>query len=649
MNIKENIMLNMFKTDAAETLQKELLKNYLDEKKIQKLINSGVDINFRDENDRTLLFDLAKKRKVESIKILIKNGVNVNAEDRYGKTVLTEAINKEDGMMIRFLLDNGASINFVNESGRTVLQDVALEGNARVFRILLAHNPDLDIKDSYGRTVLFDAVEGGNFDIVRDLINHVDNPNIADQNGQTVLYNAALNENQELAKFLISNGLNVNHLDNNRQNILFNAVILGAQNIEFIELLLKKGLKINQKDKDDRTILDELLKILSILKNEDVKVEGKYKLVKPERNYLKLTSILMDYGLAIDRADQDGKTVLFKEIQRKNFDTIEFLMAAGADVNHGDKDGKTALFDAVLGGVGNINMIDYLIEKGADIDQRDKNERTIIDDLAEIILIQNNSKKPSDRRLYDIRDSEDYVGLLKRMLTNKPKINIPKKNGRTVIYDIINHNNLELIKIILNNGCDANLRDINGDTPLSVLIDEGVKIKRPRDRELFIERLVFLLKFRVDVNSVDLDGKTVFHKAIISNDLEVVEKLLTKKADLNIKDKQGRTALHHTQWKGNYRIARLLISAGADMNEVDYAGFSILNYAAILGHVNLVVVLIASGVLMYNRNKKSAAIKNFFIEREKNLDKLLQGNITDQKMRNSIQQVITNLKKEIHE
>ena len=74
-----------------------------------------------------------------------------------------------------------------------------------------------------------------------------------------------------------------------------------------------------------------------------------------------------------------------------------------------------------------------------------------------------------------------------------------------------------------------------------------------------------------------------------------------------------------------------------------------MNYAAILGHIRLVVVLLASGVLMYNHNKKSQAVKKFFLEREGNLDKLVQGNITDSKMRNSIQQVIDNLKKEIRE
>ncbi len=642
-------MLKMFKSNDVETLQKELLKNYLNEEKIQKLISSGVDVNLKDSNDRTILFDLAKKRRIESIKLLIKNGVNVNSEDRYGRTVLAEAISREDGMMIRFLLDNGSSVNFVNESGRTVLQDVALDGNARIFKILLAHNPNLNIKDNYGKTVLFDAIEGGNLEIIRDVIHNVDNPDIEDENGQTVLFEATLNEDLELAKFLVSNGLNINHTDKKGQNILFNSVLLGTQNLDFIEMLAKKGLNINQKDYEGNTVIDELLKILEIVNNPEIVPEGKYKIVSKNLNYLKLASVLMEHGLAIDREDSEGKTVLFREVIRKKYYSIDFLLSAGAEINHADKYGRTVFFDVILGGMANIKMIDFLIQKGANLDHRDKNERTIIDDLVEIILIQKSNKQISDKRFEDIDETGDYIGLLKIILTNKVKINKPKKNGRTIIYDVINYNNLELIKILLNNGCDANIRDINGDTPVSVLIDEGVKIKRAKDRELFIKRLLILLKFRVDVNSVDIQGKTVFHKAIIANDFEVVEKLLTKKADLNIKDKQGRTALHHTQWKGNYKIAKLLITAGAKMDEPDYAGFTILNYAAILGHINLVQVLISSGVLMFNHNKKSQAVKNFFKEREKNLDKLLESNIAESKMIEAIKQVVINLKKEIHE
>ncbi len=235
------------------------------------------------------------------------------------------------------------------------------------------------------------------------------------------------------------------------------------------------------------------------------------------------------------------------------------------------------------------------------------------------------------------------------MLLFKPRINEQKEDGRTIIFDLLAYNNLELIKLIVNAGVDLNIVDKKSNTPLSYLIDEGLKITHQKDKELFLERLVFLLKFRIDVNTVDSEGRTVFHKAVMANDLDIVEKLLTKKTNLDIRDKQGRTALHHTQWKGNYKIARLLISAGADINAADYAGFTILNYAAILGHTKLVVVLILSGVLMYNHNKKSKSVAKFFKDRQKNLDTLLNANITDTKMRKAIEEVTENLKKEINE
>jgi len=642
-------MLGMFKTDGIEALHKELVKNYIDEKKIQALIDSGVNINRRDEKGRTLLFELSAKRRIESIKILIKNGIDINAEDNYGKTVLSDAADKIDGMMIRFLLENGASVNHINSSGRTVLQDAALEENDKVFNILMSQNPDLTLTDHYGRTVLFDAVEGGSIEIIREVVNNIDDINIVDNNGQSVLFYSVLKEDDSVTKFLISNGIDVNILDKKNQSALFNAIILGSDNLPTIDLLLKKGVKLNLKDYAGKTILDEILKLLAITKTENMKLEDKYRYVNPERNYLKLTGLLIDNGLAIDRIDSQGQTVLYKEVERENYDTINFLIASGADVNTQDKDGRTVLFDAILKGPSNMEMIDHLISKGADVDHQDFSERTIVDDLAEAVLITQNNKKPSSKRFLDLKENEDYFALLKKILIFKPKINSPKENGKTVLFDIVIQNNIELIKLLVNAGADLNIIDKDKNSPLSYMIDEGLKISHQKDKEQFLERLVFLLKFRIDVNTIDKDGRTVFHKAVMANDLEVVEKLLTKKTNLDIKDKQGRTALHHTQWKGNYKIARLLIAAGANINEADYAGFTILNYAAILGHTKLVVVLILSGVLMYNHSKKSKSVAKFFKEREKNLDTLLDANITDSKMQKAIQEVTENLKDEIKE
>ncbi len=644
-------MLSMFKNDSMEVLNKELLKNYIDEKKIQELIDSGVNINRKDTKGRSILFELSAKKRIESIKILVKNGIDINAEDNYGRTVLSEAASRMDGMMIRFLIEQGADINHTNSSGRTILQDVVLEENKKVFNILMNYNPNLNISDFYGRTVLFDAVESGNLDILREVVNNIDDINITDNNGQTVLFYSVLKENDLVTKFLISNGINVNILDKKRQTALFNAVILGAKNLPTIELLLKYGAKLNIKDYADNTLLDEILKISSLANNEkdEKNLEGKYKLVNENRNYIRLTGFLIDSGLAINRMDTQGRTILYKEVDKGNYETIDFLIASGADVNAQDDNGRTVLFDAILKGSSNMKMIDHLISKGADIDHMDYHEKTVLDDLIQAVLITRNRKKPISKRFLDISETEDYIALIKKILLFKPRINLPRKDGKTIIFDLLVENNLELIKLFVGAGVDLNVVDNEENTPLSYMVDHGLQITNQREKEYFLERLVFLLKFRVDVNCVDKDRKTVFHKAVMADNLEVVEKLLSKKSDLNIRDKQGRTALHHTQWKGNYKIARLLISAGADMNAADNAGFTLLNYAAILGHTKLVVVLILSGVLMYNHNKKSKAIAKFFKEKESNLDRLLDSNITDEKINRALLEVIQNLKKEINE
>lgn len=642
-------MFNLFKQDNAQSFEKELMKDYINESKIQKIIDSGININSKDEKGRTILFKLALKRRTEAIKILVKNGLNLDAEDNHGKTALFEAASNSDGMMIRFLINQKASVNYINSSGRTILQDIALEGNHKIFQILLSNGADVNYRDNYGRTVLFDAVEGGELEIVKEVLNNIDDIDIVDKNGQSALFYAALKDDQTIMKYLIDFGINVNILDNNRRNVLYKMILKGDAHINTIELLLENDIELNLKDMAGKTILDEILYITEILEENDIEKykQTEYRYVSSEYNYLKLTAILIDYGLQIDRKDNLGKTPLYYEIDKKNFRNIEFLLSSGADINSEDKDGKTLFFQECLKGYENLDMIDLLIEKGVDLNHKDKEGNTIVEDLMEMVLIEENNARPSSRRFLDIVENGNYAKILKRVLAKKPRINHPRDNGRTILFDVVNYNNLNLIKLFLNNGAEPNVVDNQGNTPLSLMIDNGLKLTKMRERELFLERVVFMLKFRLDVNSADIEGRTIFHKAVIADDLELVEKLLTKRADLNIQDKQGRTALHHTQWKGNFKIARLLIAAGADMNIPDYAGFTILNYAAILGHVRLVVVLIASGVLMYNKAKKSKAIVAFFREKESNLDKLLENNITDDKMKNALKQVVENLKKEI--
>ena len=636
-------MLNkLFKGSDDEAFQKELSKSNIDVSKLQKLIDNGVNINQKDKKGRTPIFYLVAKKKVDAVKVLLDNDVDLSIENEYGKTVLADAVFRGDGMMIRYLLDNGASINEKNSSNRTLLQDTALEGNYKIFRILMNYEPDLNLKDSYNKTVLYDAVEGEDENILKDVIENIDNINLLDENNQTVLFKAVLKENTQIAKTLILYDIDINIRDKDGQTAIYNALLRGYDNYDVIELLVKKGIDLNITDKENHTVVDEILHIIDLQNRSMNNLEGKYTLINKDRSYVEILTYLINSGLEIDKFDSNGNTALSKAIQKQNYEQIEFLLKCGANINIQDEYGKTVLFREVLRGFSNYKMVAFLIRNDADAFIKDNDSKSLYDYLIEkICKFENYTSEIDDPK------SKKYFLLLKKLISLKPKLNEKRPDGQNVLFEVVKHNNFDLIKLLLNYGMNPNVIDNDGNTPLSFLVETGLKLKIKDAREKFIDRLVFLLRFRVDTGIQDKDGRTVFHKAVIANDLEVVEKLLTKKANLDAKDNQGRTALHHTQWNGNYKIARWLIAAGANMNEPDKAGFTLLNYAAIFGHVRLVIALIASGVLMYNKNPKSRKVAQFFKDREKNLQKLLRSNISDDKMQESLKEVAINLKKEV--
>ena len=639
-------MFGFFKVNE-DLFFEELLKDDMDIDKIEKYINKGVNINKKDEKGQTILFSLVAKRKLEALKILIKNGANLTLEDLHRKTILDEAVDRNDGIMIRFLLDNGFNINHKNNSGRTIFQNVAHMGNNKIFQIFMKYNADFNIKDSHGKTVLFDAVEGGNLDILKDVINNTNNLNILDENHQNALFSAVMKDDISLATELILNGINVNFLDKDGQNVLFNAILQGAKNLPLIELLIKKGINLNIVDNYHKNLIDEILYVFDLQKNPPKELDGKYKIVTEEKEYLPLGFLFLEHGLEIDKIDESGKTILQKAVENKNFANAEFLLNCGADVNICDEFEKNIVHKEILKGYSNYKMIDFLVSHGANIDARDLDEKGIVDDIIEIIAIIKGFKKPNTFFSNEIKYDEKYDILLKKVLTYRPNIERQRLDGTNILFDMVMYNDFETLKTIINYGINLNIKDKRGYTPLIYMVEEGLKISDKKEKDSFIERLIYFLKYRVNIDAQDNDGRTVIHKAVIANDLVVLEKLLTKKADLSIRDIHGRTALHHTQWHGNYKIARWLIAAGADMNLPDNSGFTLLNYAAIFGHTRLIVALIASGVLMYNRNPKNKKVAQFFKNREKKIEKLLLSNITDDKMQLAFKEVVQNLKKEI--
>ncbi|PUU81954.1 ankyrin repeat-containing domain protein [Tuber borchii] len=122
----------------------------------------------------------------------------------------------------------------------------------------------------------------------------------------------------------------------------------------------------------------------------------------------------------------------------------------------------------------------------------------------------------------------------------------------------IANNYQSLVQLLLSKGHDIN--NIGGGSYFATALHEAVSCGN--HTLIFL----FLTNPALDLNKLDIDGKTALHIALEWDDLEAVQLLHAAGADLEITNKSGRTALLlacHYKHKG---IIEFLIRNGANVN-----------------------------------------------------------------------------------
>src|SRR5437870_3697267 len=125
----------------------------------------------------------------------------------------------------------------------------------------------------------------------------------------------------------------------------------------------------------------------------------------------------------------------------------------------------------------------------------------------------------------------------------------------------------ELTRLV-SRGVPANVRDVNGFTPLmAAVVNDRVPAARA------------LLERGAEINARTRGGITSLMLGIINDRPDAVKLLLERGADVNAQSGSGWTALSFAVWRGDDALVRVLLDHGAKPNLVDKQGWTPLDYA----------------------------------------------------------------------
>lgn len=205
--------------------------------------------------------------------------------------------------------------DFCNPSGKTLLHIHAQEGNLEMVDYLLKKGADYNRQSYYyekiyeedkenifiHKTALHYAAERHHVEIVERLLHAGSNVTIDDHFGKLPLHYVAPGRygNQKIFEMLLDHGADIDATTNNK-TLLWEAI--EEKNYITIEYLLK--LKANP----NRSL--------------PTRISSKNK---------ESFEILLELNADIDSPNYDNKTLLYKAVEEKNFNLIEYLLQLGAD------------------------------------------------------------------------------------------------------------------------------------------------------------------------------------------------------------------------------------------------------------------------------------------------------------------------------
>jgi ankyrin repeat protein len=145
--------------------------------------------------------------------------------------------------------------------------------------------------------------------------------------------------------------------------------------------------------------------------------------------------------------------------------------------------------------------------------------------------------------------------------------------------------NLDMVKFFVENGCDINLKNKSGFTPLHIACENGNK-----------PIVSYLLQKNANMYIEDNNERIPIFIAIVNKHCHIVKSFLENRYNINYLSSNEITCTHVSIYSCNFNIAELLIKNNADINLFDSEGLNMLHVAIIFNNIEIVKLLVDNGI-----------------------------------------------------
>lgn len=125
-------------------------------------------LNSKDEDDNTVMHLAAKNGAMHLLALLMKHDVNINRRNEFDRTPLMMAAMRGHKAIIRILCKKSDNlVTDEDQDGRTALHLAALTGNIGCLKQLIKYGSDIAARDNFDMTPLDLAAQKGHLEVCK--------------------------------------------------------------------------------------------------------------------------------------------------------------------------------------------------------------------------------------------------------------------------------------------------------------------------------------------------------------------------------------------------------------------------------------------------------------------------------------------------